>query len=156
MSATNMVLIIENNNTNTNKKKKVKLQRIEQLLKNQNSKSTSIAQKEFNNVFEKTSSFTFPGKNTANINKITVISYMEAQGKSYDIRLYDVINNKIICTQNFDNTKNQINTFDNLENLPNDETIVEVHCRFNSNNNGKNNNTGYVYIDELSIIYDLV
>lgn len=131
--------------------KKIKFERIEKLLKNQTVKSTTIVQKKFDSNYEKAAAFTFPGKSSAIVKKISLLSYMHPSGNSYDVRLYDISNNKIICTKNFSNKSCQINVLDNLQNLPNNESIVEVQCKFNGNGNNK-----YIYIDEITLFYDLV
>ncbi len=93
-------------------------------------------------------SFNFPGTNVmTDISHMKIISMMEEGGTSYDVKVYDVTNNKQLAVANFNNTDESICDMGTLSNLPTGEAIVEIMAKVNGNTDA--------YIKNISIHYDM-
>lgn len=64
-----------------------------------------------------------------NINNIFVISFMQSDGVSYDLRLFDVYNHRTIAYGNFKNTNEAICELRNIENIPQGPTQLELQAK---------------------------
>lgn len=69
------------------------------------------------------------------ITSFTIVSCVKG-AISYKIRIYDSINNKIICeTDSLNNTNLQIVKLDNLSNIPLNDTLFEIQGIISDNSN---------------------
>lgn len=91
-------------------------------------------------------SITILGENVSAVSSIKVLSKLDGNATSYDIRVYDVTNNNVIGTVNATNANTSIVNIGTLSNLPATEAIFEIQAR----KNGGNNNS-YAYIYEATI-----
>jgi hypothetical protein len=92
-------------------------------------------------------SFDFPGLNIwSDVSNIKIISLMEAGGDSYDVRIYDVTNNNLICSKTLNNEYECISDLGSLSNLPSDESIFEIQAKINNNT--------IAHIKNISIYHD--
>lgn len=64
-----------------------------------------------------------------NINSIFVISFMQSDGVSYDLRLFDVYNHRTVAYGNFKNTNEAICELRNIENIPQGPTQLELQAK---------------------------
>ena len=148
----NMVLTVDNTIS-----KKLKFELIENLINVSNLKIEYQKQvalpssKLYSNNYEKLSAFSLLGTNTITLNKISLISYLNSNGISYDVRLYDITNNLVIAEVNLTNKVSQkifINFTSRL--LSPNDAIVEIQFRFNGTTQNK-----YIYTDEFILYYNL-
>ncbi len=78
------------------------------------------------------SSFNFPGTDLwTNVTNIKIIGFMEEDGTSYDVKIYDITNGKVICSKNLTNEDEDICDLGTVSNLPTTSSIFEVWCRTN-------------------------
>ena len=68
-----------------------------------------------------------------NIVNIKIYSYMEDNGESYNIRLININNNKLIFEQQFSNTDDVCQEINNINNLPLEDSLFELQCKVNAN-----------------------
>lgn len=101
-----------------------------------------------NNTYTTLYAFIYPGADVGTLEKISVISYMDAGPTSYDIQIYDVTHSNAIATQNFSNTTPAINTITSFSNIPNSDSIIEVRAK----KNGVSVLTN-VYVEDLNVVY---
>ena len=74
--------------------------------------------------------FNFPGTNKIkNITHIKIISEMEDDGTSYEVRLCDITNNTKICSKILNNVEENITDLGTINNLPKKESIFELQAR---------------------------
>lgn len=74
--------------------------------------------------------FNFPGTNKLSIvTHIKIISEMEDEGISYEIRLCDITNNTKICSKILNNVEEYITDLGTINNLPKKESIFELQAR---------------------------
>lgn len=67
-------------------------------------------------------------KSDENIGYVNIIAMVNGLG-SYKIRLYDTINNNLICqTNSLNNNTLQLIRIDEIDNLPDNDTILEIQC----------------------------
>jgi hypothetical protein len=92
--------------------------------------------------------FTYTGSEINTIDKLTLLSYMDAGITSYDVRLFDVTHSTVITSANYSNTTQAIKTISSVSNLPTTDSIFEVQAR---KNGGSANSL--IYIDDITIIY---
>jgi len=88
----------------------------------------------------------YPGSNIwPNITNIRGVSYMEANGTNYFIRIYDTTNNKVICEKNLSNTNELINDFGTLSDISTTNAIWEIQCKVVGNTTVNINNIHIYY-----------
>lgn len=91
------------------------------------------------------SSIVYPGRQTmSTITHMGVYSYLN-NNTEYNIRIYDIVNNKIIADGTFNNTDSSINYLSNIGNLVDEPSIWEVQARVVS---------GELNVKSLIIFYD--
>ena len=96
--------------------------------------------------YSRITSLYIQGEYHQSIQSIKIIAYMQNGNTSYDVKIYDVNNNKVIAEKNFTNTTEDILDMGSLSNLPYKETIFEVQVK--SNKNRKD-----VYIQNIILNY---
>ena len=86
------------------------------------------------------------------LREINLISNKKSDVTSYDIRIFDITNNKMIIEKTLLNNDNEeiINISENdINNLPYDAAIIELQVKATSNKKNK-----YVYVSEIEFIYE--
>jgi hypothetical protein len=99
------------------------------------------------NIYKKMASFIFNGTENMNVTNIKFIGYLES-GTSYDVRITDITNNKIIANNNFTNINENINDLGAINNLPLKQSKFELSSKINGGSSSK------AYIESISIIYN--
>lgn len=79
---------------------------------------------------------------------IKIVSYMQKHIDSYDVRIYDMTNNKVLAEQSYKNTDRQINSITKFTNMPDGDAIIEIQCK---KNGGRKNSE--VTIKDIDIFY---
>lgn len=98
-----------------------------------------------NNNFKKIINFTFRGTNAyGNLTNIKVFSF-SSKPENYDLKLYDVTNNKIICSATFNNIIEQNNDMGAISNLPIESATLELQICTYSNR---------VHVDSLELYFN--
>jgi len=96
--------------------------------------------------YYKLTSFLIKKKHEEKIFYIKLLSNMEPSNTGYKVKLFNLTNNNIIYENEFINSMEQINVLRDFINLPDNESIIELHVKSNLEN--KN-----VYIKSLTIEY---
>lgn len=83
-----------------------------------------------NTTYDRIVIFEYPGSayGSAIIN-IICISHMDSNCTSYDIKILDKTNNLVIAENNFTNTTEAKNILTPVNNIPTDESIIEIYVR---------------------------
>lgn len=86
-------------------------------------------------IYTKLFQFIYMGTNYNNIiSSIKFIGYMEQGAQNYSVRIYDYTNNNNICEViNLANNNQQIIDMGNINNLPINNSILEVHAKITGN-----------------------
>ncbi len=79
----------------------------------------------------------------------TGISWMDNDGTSYDVRIFDKTNNLELLNVNLNNTIEQVNDFGSLSNIPADSVQIEIWVRINGGTALTN-----VFLESLTINYN--
>lgn len=101
------------------------------------------------NVYTKVCEFPYKGENIHSILKCELLSYINMENLTYNIRIYDKTNNKIISEKTFSNTTNEICVIDSLINFPFYASILEIHCKINESFI----NDALLHISSINIYY---
>jgi hypothetical protein len=80
-------------------------------------------------TYFKLGSYAFVGKKKANPLVVRCVSYMDDGAVSYSVKITDYLNAKVICEATFTNTVPQIVSLGTLSNIPDYETIFEIHAK---------------------------
>lgn len=81
-------------------------------------------------------SFIVKGEKAESIQEIKVLVCQDSDITSYDVKIYDRTNDKVIAEQNFTNTSIAINNMGTLNNLPKNESIFDVLVKRNGGVDG--------------------
>lgn len=88
----------------------------------------------------------YPGsKQITSLTNIKITGYL-ASGTSYQVRIYDVTNAKVIASGSFTNANITINSLTGVANIPSNESIFELQCKVTG--------TSVAYINSLTIFYN--
>lgn len=79
------------------------------------------------------------------ITNICAISFMEEEGTSYDIKLFDTTNNNIIVTKTLTNITEENNDLGTLSNLPTNIAIIEAQVKVTGATNAHIKNINIMY-----------
>ena len=115
--------------------------------------SVSIVSNHVNTVVSQTKSvasdkyqvvlrFTYDGLAFNNINFIKVMSYRSSAATSYDVRIYDLVNDKFLVSKNLSNSIEALNDLGMISNVPKNLTVLEVQVKKNGGDSESN-----VYLD---------
>lgn len=91
--------------------------------------------------------FTIPGEKSNPLLSVKVLSYKDSSVNSYDIRLFDFTNSKVLAETSFKNNVLANNDMEKLSNLPLEEAVIEVQAR-RVGGRGKTKN---VYVEEITV-----
>jgi hypothetical protein len=112
-----------------------------------NSNTFSVNDTSINTTtYKKLISFIFNGTQNMSLTNIKFIGYLQT-GISYDIRVVDTTNNKIIATQNFTNMTESINDIGTLNNLPEKQSKFELQGKVNDISSS-------VHIESVTLLYN--
>jgi hypothetical protein len=111
---------------------------------------TAQVQKIKTTSYSKTIRFNYPGSdNSGAIDYVEVISNMDAGVTSYNIRLYDKTNDKIMAElTNLTNTADMVHDFGTISHIPANNAILEIHIK----KNGGSSNLS-INIDSATVYY---
>lgn len=99
-----------------------------------------------NTIYTTIITFVYPGMKNMNVTNIKVISKLESHGNSYDVKIIDITNNKVIASNNFNNISELVNDMGNISNLDENESILELQAKING--------SAIAYIKNLNIYFD--
>lgn len=83
-----------------------------------------------------------PNQISAKITNIYLTSKSTGNLTSYDVRVYNVTEDKTLATKNLTNTDKAINSMGTISNLPTTTSIIEIHAK---RNGGDENSLVWVY-----------
>lgn len=94
-----------------------------------------------NAIYKKFASFKFEGTSAQNMEEITsiqLLSSIEDNNEEYDVRIFDIQNNTVICEKtNITGNTDSLNDMGALTNVPAESSIFEVQAK---KSNGKSTN----------------
>lgn len=99
-------------------------------------------------TYQTLGSFYYPGKSLLKkITNVKLIGYMEESGVSFDVRLFDSTNTKVIAGNNFSDVEENISDLGSVSNVPTDQAVFEVQAKTNGSDT-------VAYVKNVSIYYD--
>jgi len=96
--------------------------------------------------YYKIKSFFYSGKLVDDLKNIKIISNIQNDTNSYDVRIYDSQSHLVIVEKNLTNTVSELNDLGTLSNIPDESTICEVQVKSNKKNQ-------VIYIDDIILYY---
>ena len=143
----NIMIILSRTELNSNQKSI-----IETILKTHQPKpyigskinSVPINKELYDTTYKNFGTFSFSCTKMTMLTNIRIISQLNS-GQSYDIRIYDRTNRKIICEKKLSNTSPVINDLGNISNLPHEQTILNIQGRTENDSTAFVSNLLYLY-----------
>ncbi len=105
----------------------------------------SLSTASFNNtIYQSISTFTYPGKKIDTLTHIKILSNINISS-NYSVRIYDIINNKVIAENTFNNITELTNDMGTLSNIPFTNTIFDVQVKVANSSTRVNPKTIIIY-----------
>ena len=102
-----------------------------------------------NKTYTKLGSFIYNGSlSTDTFKRIIAASHMDSGATSYNLRVIDIENNKLLAEVTYNNTSECSKEMDITNNVPTDKSTIELHGRINSITPGLN-----LYVDSASVYF---